>query len=169
MRDFFKVYYESQSPQIGANFRTQQTVPPLRALRLSQSPQIGANFRTNQIFCPRTPSTWSQSPQIGANFRTEGRNPDGSRSETRGLNPLKSGQTSGPCGFETVVERPVQSQSPQIGANFRTQQGQAVGVDIGIVSIPSNRGKLPDPCPIYHKTVVYVKSPYLGGSRTVTK
>ena len=64
------------------------------------------------------------------------------------LNPLKSGQTSGRMiGIPMMKAENAMSQSPQIGANFRTEgQGFSGPMCIEKVSIPSNRGKLPDQC-----------------------
>ncbi len=84
----------------------------------------------------------SQSPQIGANFRTEW--PGGGVNLLQpGLNPLKSGQTSG-HGKSEIITCGSTSQSPQIGANFRTRPPPVSGLSMSTVSIPSNRGKLPD-------------------------
>ena len=85
----------------------------------SQSPQIGANFRTDNDGVEFEFYGWSQSPQIGANFRTNHLLVRGDGKSYR-LNPLKSGQTSG----HIVV-------------------GVVAGATV-VVSIPSNRGKLPD-------------------------
>ena len=111
--------------------------------RRSQSPQIGANFRTGCWLVTNSIGSLSQSPQIGANFRTyEGGTMVALQAES--LNPLKSGQTSGLRSLECGRRRSVQSQSPQIGANFRTSTPAKEACTPHQVSIPSNRGKLPD-------------------------
>ncbi len=85
----------------------------------------------------------SQSPQIGANFRTQRYRVHG-KWVASSLNPLKSGQTSGLLVGTYIGLFIKLSQSPQIGANFRTDTSRGGYFTVRIVSIPSNRGKLPD-------------------------
>ena len=62
----------SQSPQIGAMFRTELSSTHTHAVGESQSPQIGAMFRTEEMARLNEAEIQSQSPQIGAMFRTAG-------------------------------------------------------------------------------------------------
>ena len=61
---------QSQSPQIGAMFRTDLIMAKIWAQIKSQSPQIGAMFRTHSAPSQHSAHARSQSPQIGAMFRT---------------------------------------------------------------------------------------------------
>jgi len=108
---------KSQSPQIGASFRSQGrseqnwtagnvSIPsnrgvlpeimavscPINSYAVSQSPQIGASFRSSPGGLCTVGPRMSQSPQIGASFRR--------------------------CHNRCIREAAM-SQSPQIGASFR--------------------------------------------------
>ena len=125
-------------------FRTKRSCLVKAFGRLSQSPQIGAMFRTEaEISFDRQFGT-SQSPQIGAMFRTAS-NLEHLKIVYLSLNPLKSGlcfglesinveskmiEVSIPSNrgyvsdYEDLVSgmSDILSQSPQIGAMFRTQR-----------------------------------------------
>ena len=60
------------------------------------------------------------------------------------LNPLKSGRPSGGAGHDPGGNVPEVSQSPQIGASFRREFWRHFFDEVRSVSIPSNRGVLPE-------------------------
>ena len=111
---------ESQSPQIGASFRSSRApARPTAYVSLSQSPQIGASFRRD------SPSSRASLPWLSLNPLKSGR-PSGvvrmdenEVNQWLSLNPLKSGRPSGAAKHRAVDEGLNLSQSPQIGASFR--------------------------------------------------
>ncbi len=160
----------SQSPQIGANFRTCPTL----LLQLSRRECLNP-LKSGQTSGPIPVEDLGYYEKLVSIPSNRGKLPDAEWGSPRrvflqSLNPLKSGQTSGPTHIAAMNDCiSMKSQSPQIGANFRTRgesrmivyndeysQSSHIGANLRTceasarsppdreVSIPSNRGKLPD-------------------------
>ncbi len=117
---------------------------PLRSTGRSQSPQLGASFRS--LFFTRPPPRWGKvSIPSNRGVLPECSNPEGRMGQAPKSQSPQIGASFRRMESERSRALDRESQSPQIGASFRSYGRSATLFCRGLVSIPSNRGVLPEP------------------------